>query len=106
MQLAEDDRVAHRMEEHIRWFVLFNCYLYELCRVFVSFLSIHYMGDDGCLIPLDCIPSWRLVTERGGESGEFAEELLWGGMLTKEDDKSNRKFALMVSITPFPKTYI
>jgi hypothetical protein len=105
LQLAEDDRLKHRKEEYIRWFFLFNCYLHELCHVFVSFLSIHYMGDHRCLTPPDCVPSWRPVTERGGESGDFAEEQLWGGELTKEDDKSNRKFALMVSIFTFPQKY-
>jgi hypothetical protein len=106
LELAEEDRAVLRMEEHIRWFFLFNCYLHELCHVFVSFLSIHYMGDHRCLTPPDCVPSWMPVTGKGGESGEFAEEQLWGGMITKENDKSNRKFALMVSIIPFPTTYI
>lgn len=64
------------------------------------------MGNHRCGTPLDCVPSWKPVTEEAGESGEFAEEQLWGGELTKEEDNSNREFALMVSIIPFPKTDI
>jgi hypothetical protein len=55
------------------------------------------MKNHRCLTPPECVPSWEPVPQQNGESGSFAEEQIWGGIVTREEVPSDREFRFAVS---------
>jgi hypothetical protein len=94
VDLHRQDYEAGNPERHVRWFETFWSYCHEVAHMFVTYLSMTYIGGVRCDTPIDCRTAY--ADREGGEAGEVFEDLFFEGRFLQTDDAPHRNPRCMV----------